>query len=246
MSTERRPWYKWYPKDFVVDEKVQGLSDDAELLYRRLLDILWQANALQLPNNCLKLANQIARGWTKERFENAWNDIQTPGFELLKTSSDGNWIYSSRLKEEAEKVEIISKIRSNNGRKAKAKQKPSKSQASAPYTDTDTDNNTCAKNCACEICFNRFWEMYGKKRDRKKCLTKWKNLKQSDRDKIFKTLPAYVASTQDTQYRKDPATYLNNHSWENDIVKPGQPINNAYQQVPRSEIINYDENGNRI
>ena len=141
MSTERRPWYKWYPKDFVVDEKVQGLSDDAELIYRRLLDILWQANDLQLPNNCLKLVNQIARGWTKERFENAWNDIQTPGFELLKTTEDGQWIYSSRLKSEAQKIEKISKIRSEVGKKSKRKQLKSNCNAIDHHTDTDTDTD---------------------------------------------------------------------------------------------------------
>lgn len=141
MSSNRRPWYPWYPKDFVVDEKVQGLSDDAELLYRRVLDVLWQANALQLPNNCLKLANQIARGWSKERFENAWNEMQHPGFELLKETDCGNFVYSPRLAREAQKIEKISKTRS---KAAKAKQKHSTSKAydmhrqCHPDTYTDT------------------------------------------------------------------------------------------------------------
>ena len=81
------------------------------------------------------------------------------------------------------------------------------------------DKNTCAKNCACEICFNRFWGLYNKKRDRKKCFQKWKRLKQDERDKIFETLPAYIESTKDVQFRKDPSTYLNNQSWNNEIVK---------------------------
>ena len=127
MSSNRRPWFPWYPKDFVVDEKVQALSDDAELLYRRALDVLWQANDLHLPNNCFKLANILARNWTKERFDEAWNEIQFDGFELFHTTDDGRWIYSKRLKAEAQKIEDISKIRSESGKKAKAKQKPSKS-----------------------------------------------------------------------------------------------------------------------
>ena len=80
-------------------------------------------------------------------------------------------------------------------------------------------NINCAKNCACEICFNRFWDLYDKKRDRKKCFQKWKRLKQDERDKIFQTLPAYIESTKDVQFRKDPATYLNNQSWNNEIIK---------------------------
>jgi hypothetical protein len=86
--------------------------------------------------------------------------------------------------------------------------------------------NTCAKNCACEICFNRFWDLYNKKRDRKKCFQKWKRLNQDERDKIFETLPAYIESTKDIQFRKDPATYLNNQSWNNEITKGGKDGSN--------------------
>ncbi|GAG82373.1 unnamed protein product [marine sediment metagenome] len=33
MSAIYRPWYKWYPKDFMADEKVRALSPMAELVY---------------------------------------------------------------------------------------------------------------------------------------------------------------------------------------------------------------------
>ena len=137
MSSNRRPWYPWYPKDFVVDEKVQSLSDDAELLYRRALDVMWQANALQLPNHCLKLANILARNWSQERFESAWSEIQFKGFELFKVTEDELWIYSKRLRIEAEKIENIQKKRSEAGilgGKTRPKQMPSKCQANdKPY-----------------------------------------------------------------------------------------------------------------
>ncbi len=144
MSSSRRPWFPWYPKEYNADEKVKGLSDDADLLYRRILDVLWEASDLHLPSNCLKLANQIARGWSMERFKSAWGEIQFPGFELLKTTEDGKLVYSERLIREAQKIESISKIRSESGKKAKAKQKLSKSSTKAkhrpshpdPYPDT--------------------------------------------------------------------------------------------------------------
>ena len=75
-------------------------------------------------------------------------------------------------------------------------------------TDNETDNDTD---------FSVFWDLYDKKVDAKKCKTKWKSLSKSDRVKIFETLPAYVKSTPDIQYRKNPSTYLNNRSWENDV-----------------------------
>lgn len=69
-----------------------------------------------------------------------------------------------------------------------------------------------------DLGFLEFWDAYGKKDDRKKCERKWKILKQSDRDKIMLHVPKYVLSTPDIQFRKNPYTYLNNESWENEIV----------------------------
>ena len=70
--------------------------------------------------------------------------------------------------------------------------------------------------------FDNFWALYDKKVDRKKCLSKFNKLKQSDIDSIFKNLPAYVASTPDPSYRKNPGTYLNNESWNDQIIPKGK------------------------
>jgi len=66
--------------------------------------------------------------------------------------------------------------------------------------------------------FERFWNMYNKKTSRKKCESKFKKLSTSDKDKIFSTLPNYIKLTPDPQYRKDPSTYLNNESWNDEGV----------------------------
>ena len=91
MSSDRRPWYKWFPKDFVADEKVKSLSPLSELVYRRLLDTMWQSSACVLLNDCLRLANVAGGGLTDEQFEKAWSEIQTPGFELFKISDCGKF-----------------------------------------------------------------------------------------------------------------------------------------------------------
>ena len=66
--------------------------------------------------------------------------------------------------------------------------------------------------------FEKFWSIYDKKKDRKKALAKWSRLTQSDIQKIFETLPSYIESTADKQFRKDPVTYLNNESWNDEFV----------------------------
>lgn len=66
--------------------------------------------------------------------------------------------------------------------------------------------------------FNDFWDLYAKKVDRPKCEKKWLKIKQAEREKIMLHVEEYVKSTPDVQYRKNPATYLNNESWNNEII----------------------------
>ncbi len=66
--------------------------------------------------------------------------------------------------------------------------------------------------------FENFWDLYAKKQDRIKCERKWKQLTDEERQNCIKAIPEYVKSTPDKQFRKNPATYLNNKSWENEII----------------------------
>ena len=70
-----------------------------------------------------------------------------------------------------------------------------------------------------EFLFNVFWDKYDKKVDRHKCLLKWMRLKQTEIEQIFQHVEKYVDSTNDKQYRKNPLTYLNSKSYENEIIE---------------------------
>lgn len=143
MSTNKRPWYKWYPRDFNQDEKVKGLGWDAELIYRRILDVMWQSNNCQLPNDIDYLHKAVAIAIPKKRFATAWLQIQRENFSLF--SEKNGFIYSKRLKIELKELIKLSNIRKKLGKKggvAKAiaigKQKL-KQMGSDTDTDTDTD-----------------------------------------------------------------------------------------------------------
>jgi hypothetical protein len=101
--------------------------------------------------------------------------------------------------------------------RAKVEQGESKGRASN-NNDKEFKNDKNDKEEKLLSEFEKFWEMYEKKNDRKKAFQKWKKLKQEDKDKIFETLPEYVKSTPDKKYRKNPVTYLNNESWKDEIV----------------------------
>lgn len=73
--------------------------------------------------------------------------------------------------------------------------------------------------------FDLFWDMYDKKvGDKDKLRKKFNKLPKESREKIFSTLPNYLKSTEDKQYRKNPSTYLNNSSWNDEIIFNGKPL----------------------
>ena len=75
-----------------------------------------------------------------------------------------------------------------------------------------------------ETCFSfdEFWSCYDKKVERVKCERIYARIGESDRAAIRDRLPAYVASTPDKTYRKNPQTWLHGECWNDDVVpQPG-------------------------
>jgi hypothetical protein len=85
--------------------------------------------------------------------------------------------------------------------------------------------------------FTTWWDMYGKKIDRAKCERKWNKLTLAERQACLAATPAYVASTPDLQYRRHPATYLNNKSWENQIIPHNNATDKQAQQQHRVTVV---------
>ena len=70
-----------------------------------------------------------------------------------------------------------------------------------------------------DLSFEHVWNLYQKKRgDKAKPKKKWEKLSVADRQAALRHIPLYVASTPDKQYRKDFGTYINNSSWNDEII----------------------------
>lgn len=78
--------------------------------------------------------------------------------------------------------------------------------------------------------FDDFWNLYNKKVGRKKSEAKWKRLTNKDRAAIMEHLPNYIRNTPDVQYRKNPETYLNNESWNDELPNMGKPKRPDYPE----------------
>ena len=61
--------------------------------------------------------------------------------------------------------------------------------------------------------------MYGKKRgDKEKLIAKWEKLSDKERSDIIAYIPKYILSQPDNKFRKDPQTFLNNKSWNDELI----------------------------
>ena len=84
------------------------------------------------------------------------------------------------------------------------------------------------------IDFEFFWIEYDKKvGDKKKLIKKWNNLTDAEREKIMEYLPSYKNSVPDKQFRKNPETFFNNKSWNDEIVKRISTANSKQSYAER-------------
>jgi len=73
--------------------------------------------------------------------------------------------------------------------------------------------------------FQEFWDLYDKKVGKKdKLEKKWKNLKPDERRKAMEYLPGYLKAQPKKQFRKNPETFLNNESWNDELINENNGI----------------------
>lgn len=71
------------------------------------------------------------------------------------------------------------------------------------------------------ISFDEFWDLYEKKvGDKTKLIAKWNKLTDEERTAIMNHIPKYKLSQPDKKYRKNPETFLNNKSWNDELILP--------------------------
>lgn len=82
--------------------------------------------------------------------------------------------------------------------------------------------------------FEYFWEQYDKKIDRVKCEKIWNNLSDEEINKILTSVCDYVQANNDKQFRKHPTTYLNNKSFNDEIINyPKKSTNGTNYNEPK-------------
>jgi hypothetical protein len=124
--------------------------------------------------------------------------------------------YNDRMYNETIRRQKFTESRRNN---AKSPKKESTSEAYAEHMETETENRTITINENINIDFEWFWNDYDKKvGDKQKLKKKWNKLTDEERQNAMNYLDLYKQSVPDKQFRKNPETFLNNKSWNDEII----------------------------
>jgi hypothetical protein len=84
------------------------------------------------------------------------------------------------------------------------------------------------------ISFDSFWDLYDKKTGEKNKLSdKWEKLSDSERTEIMRYIPNYKICTPDKKFRKDPQTFLNKKSWNDELI--------GSEEIPKQQIYKNDD-----
>ena len=134
---------------------------------------------------------------------------------------EGNY-YQERLKEEIQKRANFTESRRNNGFKGgrpKANDKPNGYPKQNLMEDVN-ENEDENVNKDINIDFEWFWNDYDKKVGAKdKLKKKWHKLSDEERQNAMNYIELYKEAVPDKQFRKNPETFLNNKSWNDEIIR---------------------------
>ena len=137
---------------------------------------------------------------------------------------DGNF-YQERLREEIEKRANFTESRRNNGFKGgrpKANGKPN-GYAKDNLMEDENINEDVNKNInkikVIDQLFEEFWDLYDYKKSREKAEKVWRTLTNDEKVQAIYHAPLYAQSTPDKTFRKHPTTYLNQKSFNDEIIE---------------------------
>jgi len=231
------PAFLFYPGDYLRD--TQTLSEKAQVAYDRIM-------CEHMRYICISQAQ--LKFFTKRLNEDELEELM---FVLVQV--DGGyqieWVADSINKRKA-----YSESRRNNRVGKKQKKRTNTSISYDKHMENEIENENVNKDedvieNEFEILqypsFEDFWNLYDKKVDRTKAEAKWKLLSQKEKEEAVEYIPAYKLAQPDKKFRRNPETFINNKTWQNEIITDNPKTNNSRLPQPGSFTLadfGYDEN----
>lgn len=237
------PYFPLYVTDYEADTAHLTLEEDG--VYMRLLRLCWRTPGCSIPNEPKWIARHMRVTW--EDFERVVAPILSEFFKIKASR-----YYSPRLLDEAEKASVAHerrKLAGSKGGSAKAlkynKIAPSKAKAMLQQPEPEPEPYIlplCAAIATQPVSsqkFDEFWQTYphrnGAKKGKAPAKKKWDSAVKAGAkpDEIIAASKRYKndAAVQ-RGYAKDPATWLNQRGWEDDIETEGGAAPKAADMPP--------------
>jgi len=240
MALRNQPYIPLYVQDFLTDEKLIECSAEATGVYIRLMCIMHKSEQYgtillkqkdkqtdkQIKNFAIKLAKHLP--YELQLIERCLTELIDENVLIIEE----DLLIQKRMV----KDNLLSNTRaisgSKGGKKTMNKNKnfaQANIKANSEY-ENEYENEDVIINKNINIEFDIFWNLYDKKiGNKEKLINKWKKLKDIEREDIIKYIPKYKLSQPDKKFRKNPETFLNNKSWNDEIIADKQnnePIRN--------------------
>lgn len=153
----------------------------------------------------------------------------------FKQDENGLW-YNERLDIEKSKRKAFSESRRNN---IKGKNQHTLGHMTK-HMENENENINEVINDNVNIDFEWFWKDYDKKVGAKdKLKKKWNKLTDEERQNAMNYIELYKQSVPDKQFRKNPETFINNKSWNDELIKSN--TNNYSKVAPKVTIEQLNE-----
>lgn len=166
-------------------------------------------------------------------FKKTFDDLVAYGFiEAIEYSKNQ---YSSNI------IALKENYKAHNKALDKALIKHSTKQVESTQQSIDSiDKQINNKQITIDIypTFEDFWNLYDNKQDKKACEKKWNLLTQTEKEEIMNYLPEYIKSTPDKKFRKYPETFINNKSWQNEIIT-NKSESNIISEIGQQQAIDF-------
>lgn len=189
----------------------------------------WAEQTLALPNDLRLKVDDAVKRYVLYGEEPKDREVLYSMFGLMRMQIDRDQKKWNDIRQKRSLAGAKGASVTNRQKSAKVG-KCQQNTANSPVNDNDNVNDNVKVNVntnkirnkvACSIPFDDFWNLYGKKVDRKKCEKKWMSLNDSQRKLAIQHVPKYTSSNigRDIKFRKNPLTYLNGECWNDEIIE---------------------------
>ena len=191
------PAFLFYPNDYIGG--TMGMTFEEKGAYIEIL--MLQFNRGHMTSHMIgQLVGQL------------WESIKCKFVQ----DEEGLW-YNIRLDQEKDKRMSFTQSRRNN---IKGLNQHTIGHMTTHMENVNEDVNTnINKVKIVDTQFEEFWDLYDYKKSRDKAEKAWKTLNQEEKALALQHAPVYAQSTPDKQFRKHPTTYLNNKSFNDEIIE---------------------------